>query len=64
MNHSAETKQRRDMVKYQIRGRGVSCKHVLAAMQKIPREKFLPKQLHHVAYHDGPLPIGKQQTIS
>jgi len=64
MSHSAETKQREEMVKYQISARGVSCKHTLAAMQKVPREKFLPKHLRKFAYHDGPLPIDEEQTIS
>ena len=64
MTQPLEAEQRKDMVKYQISGRGVRCKRVLAAMQKVPREKFLPKELREFAYHDGPLPIGKQQTIS
>ena len=64
MTQSVEAKRRKDMVKYQISGRGVRCKRVLAAMQKVPREKFLPTQLREFAYDDGPLPIGEQQTIS
>jgi len=64
MSHSAEAKQRKDMVKYQISSRGVRCKRVLAAMQKVPRELFLHKQLRRFAYEDGPLPIDAEQTIS
>ncbi|OGN95136.1 MAG: protein-L-isoaspartate O-methyltransferase [Chloroflexi bacterium RBG_13_51_18] len=39
-------------------------KRVLAAMARIPREKFVPKESSHLAYEDGPLPIGWEQTIS
>ena len=49
MSQSLEAEQRKDMVKYQISGRGVRCKRVLAAMQKVPREKFLPKELREFA---------------
>ncbi len=37
---------------------------VLAAMGSIPRERFVPPQSQHLAYEDGPLPIGLGQTIS
>ena len=37
---------------------------VLAAMSRIPREKFVPKDCRAVAYEDRPLPIGWEQTIS
>jgi protein-L-isoaspartate(D-aspartate) O-methyltransferase len=37
---------------------------VLAAMSRIPRERFLPPDLHRYAYDDRPLPIGHGQTIS
>lgn len=37
---------------------------VLAAMLKVPRELFIPPHLTHMAYDDGPLPIGFNQTIS
>ncbi|MBN1161477.1 MAG: protein-L-isoaspartate(D-aspartate) O-methyltransferase [Dehalococcoidales bacterium] len=39
-------------------------KRVLAAMAHIPREQFVPPQNRHLAYEDGPLPIGHDQTIS
>ncbi len=56
--------QRKDMVKYQIRSRGVKDKRVLEAMNKIPRELFVPDNSKDEAYADKPLPIGKGQTIS
>jgi len=64
MSHSAEAQQRKDMVKHQISDRGVRCKRTLAAMQKVSREKFLPKHLRRFAYQDCPLPIDAEQTIS
>jgi protein-L-isoaspartate(D-aspartate) O-methyltransferase len=39
-------------------------KRVLAAMSRIPREKFVPQESRHLSYEDGPLPIGWEQTIS
>lgn len=37
---------------------------VLEAMARVPRELFVPPESRHVAYEDGPLPIGYGQTIS
>jgi len=37
---------------------------VLAAMARIPRERFVPPESQHLAYEDRPLPIGLDQTIS
>ena len=39
-------------------------KRVLAAIGRIPREKFVSPTYYNVAYEDGPLPIGSEQTIS
>jgi protein-L-isoaspartate(D-aspartate) O-methyltransferase len=39
-------------------------KRVLAAMARIPRERFVPPEEQHLAYEDRPLPIGYDQTIS
>ena len=39
-------------------------KRVLAAVSRIPREQFIPEESRHLAYEDGPLPIGWEQTIS
>ncbi len=35
-----------------------------AAMLRVPRHLFVPSQLGSVAYHDGPLPIGFDKTLS
>ncbi|HEY87946.1 MAG TPA: protein-L-isoaspartate(D-aspartate) O-methyltransferase [Dehalococcoidia bacterium] len=37
---------------------------VLAAMARIPRERFVPPESQHFAYEDRPLPIDLDQTIS
>lgn len=37
---------------------------VLAAMARVPRERFVPPGSQHLAYEDMPLPIGFEQTIS
>lgn len=55
---------RQRMVERQIRARGVSDPGVLAAMGRVPRERFVPEALRHQAYDDSPLPIGHDQTIS
>jgi protein-L-isoaspartate(D-aspartate) O-methyltransferase len=57
-------KLREDMVKSQIERRGIKNKAVLAAMRKVERHRFIPSYLQCLAYEDGPLPIGEDQTIS
>jgi protein-L-isoaspartate(D-aspartate) O-methyltransferase len=56
--------QRRAMVQEQLRPRGISDPRVLAAMERVPREEFVPPGLRDQAYEDGALPIGYGQTIS
>jgi protein-L-isoaspartate(D-aspartate) O-methyltransferase len=52
------------MVEKQLRPRGIDDPRVLRAMGKVPREKFVAKELEASAYEDRPLPIGFGQTIS
>lgn len=52
------------MVERQLRPRGIDDPRTLRAMAKVPREKFVPKELRPSAYDDRPLPIGYGQTIS
>ena len=52
------------MVRTQIETRGIRNTRVLAAMETVPREAFVPVELRGRAYDDGPLPIGEGQTIS
>lgn len=37
---------------------------VIRAMERVPRERFVPPASRHLAYEDIPLPIGWGQTIS
>jgi len=52
------------MVARQIQARGVTDTRVLDAMRAIPRHRFVPPGLWHLAYSDRPVPIGLGQTIS
>ena len=52
------------MVEQQLRGRDVVDERVLAAMERVPRELFVPERLRRRAYVDAALPIGQGQTIS
>ncbi|HEX9905811.1 MAG TPA: protein-L-isoaspartate(D-aspartate) O-methyltransferase [Propylenella sp.] len=55
---------RRAMVERQLAARGITDSRVLAAMERVPREAFVPAELAEYAYDDSPLPIGEGQTIS
>jgi len=52
------------MVDEQLRGRDITSERVLAAMERVPRELFVPPDIRHRAYEDAALPIGSRQTIS
>ena len=56
--------QRQRMVTEQLKARGISDERVLNAMNKVPREEFVPPDSRAGSYEDGPLPIGYAQTIS
>jgi protein-L-isoaspartate(D-aspartate) O-methyltransferase len=55
---------REEMVRRQLRARGILDDRVLAAMAAVPREKFVAPGWEPDAYSDQPLPIGGGQTIS
>jgi protein-L-isoaspartate(D-aspartate) O-methyltransferase len=55
---------RREMVERQLRSRDVSDERVLRAMERVPRDLFVPEPLRSRAYDDAALPIGAGQTIS
>jgi protein-L-isoaspartate(D-aspartate) O-methyltransferase len=55
---------RERMIKEQLEARGIHDTAVLAAMQAVPREEFVPLYQRHLAYADGALPIDEGQTIS
>jgi protein-L-isoaspartate(D-aspartate) O-methyltransferase len=45
-------------------GRDALDPRVMAALGKVPRERFVPANLRTLAFDNGPLPIGHGQTIS
>jgi protein-L-isoaspartate(D-aspartate) O-methyltransferase len=45
-------------------GKAALDERVLAAMLRVPRHLFVPLPLAALAYHDAPLPIGFDKTIS
>jgi protein-L-isoaspartate(D-aspartate) O-methyltransferase len=52
------------MVRRDIEARDIGDARVLAAMRRVPRERFVPERWREDAYDDGALPIGAHQTIS
>ena len=52
-----------DLVEEEL-GKAALAEPVLKAMLGIPRHLFVPQTLAHLAYHDTPLPIGFEKTIS
>ena len=48
----------------QLAERGIHDIRVLDAMGRLPRERFLPADVRHLAYEDCALPIAENQTIS
>jgi protein-L-isoaspartate(D-aspartate) O-methyltransferase len=58
------TEARRLMVEEQLRGRDIVDERVLGAMERVPRELFVPDKERPRAYDDVALPIGHGQTIS
>jgi protein-L-isoaspartate(D-aspartate) O-methyltransferase len=57
-------KVRERMLKWDLKGRGITDLSVLKVMKEIRREEFVPIDYQSQAYADGPLPIGMGQTIS
>jgi protein-L-isoaspartate(D-aspartate) O-methyltransferase len=56
--------ERRRMVEQQLRGRDIRSEAVLAAMDRVPRHRFVPSDEQASSYTDFPLAIGFGQTIS
>lgn len=63
-HHDPYRLARRDMIARQIEARGVQDPRVLAAIESVPRERFVPDDARAVAYADQALAIDEQQTIS
>jgi len=52
------------MVEDQIKRCGIQDKRLLNALLTVERHRFVEPEQRHLAYFDGPLPIGHGQTIS
>lgn len=61
---AAFSQARRRMVRRQVARRGIGARNVLAAMEAVPRERFVPPCMVQDAYADCALPIGEGQTIT
>jgi len=61
---SVALNQKEKMIERQLKARGIKDPRVLEAMESVPREKFIAKDLVEFAYEDAPLPIEEEQTIS
>lgn len=48
----------------ELRETGINDSKVLSAIERIPREKFIPENFRNQAYENIALPIGENQTIS
>lgn len=57
-------KKAANMVRKQIKARGIDDERLLKVMKNIPRHRFVPAGNRDNAYMDRPLPIGHDQTIS
>lgn len=55
--------QREELVD-ELTKKGINDLSVIKAIGTVPREKFIEKTMHHMAYKDVALPIGYDQTIS
>lgn len=54
---------RTQMVDQQVRGWGVLDPDVVAAMERLPRERFAPGRYSNLAYADSEIPIGQGQIM-
>lgn len=63
MNVSVDTNRteamRTAMVSSQLRTNAVSDQRVVAAMARVPRERFVPAEVREIAYRDTALPLGE-----
>src|SRR6056297_1519749 len=64
MTENDFARKRQEMVRSQLKRRGISDQNVLSAFEKVKRHLFVPPEHRRQAYNDQPLPIGEGQTIS
>ena len=51
-------------IERQLARRGIGDERVLAAMERVPRDLFVPAEHRAIAYEDSPVPLPFGQTIS
>src|SRR5215831_2522540 len=54
---------RRNMINSQLRPNRVTNARLLAAIEEVPRERFLPEPLRSVAYADDDVPLGNGRFL-
>ncbi|HMA86647.1 MAG TPA: protein-L-isoaspartate(D-aspartate) O-methyltransferase [Desulfosalsimonadaceae bacterium] len=64
MGGDRHLEEREQMVRKQLRQRGISDEQLLKAFREVKRHLFVPDNYQDLAYSDQPLPIGYDQTIS
>jgi protein-L-isoaspartate(D-aspartate) O-methyltransferase len=64
MDETLLAERRRQMIDSQIRLRGIRDPRVLAAMERVPRHRFVRDADVALAYGDHPISVGFGQTIS
>jgi protein-L-isoaspartate(D-aspartate) O-methyltransferase len=64
MPHRDWAAERAHMIRAHLQGRGVTSARVLEALERVPRERFVPELAWPRAYADQALSIGHGQTIS
>lgn len=55
---------RREMVETQIRQRGITERDMLAALEEVPRHRFVPESVGRLAYEDAPVSFAPGQNLS
>lgn len=60
---SGEAMARAELI-LELRSQGIENRDVLNAMERVPRELFIPDKFHGLAYDNTALPIDQGQTIS
>ena len=58
------TEQRKIRLVLDLRRGGITDTRLLGAMERVPREMFVPETFHNKAYDNVALPIGHHQTVS
>lgn len=64
MNGSNAIMARKIRLIMKLRKAGITDTNVMSAIERVPREAFIPAMFHDQAYEDTALPIGRGQTIS